>query len=104
MVLAGLVIEAAERLVLAVVVGHAILEAPARVGRHRHELILRMLTAALLNSDGSIRLLTNGALSVTAPRLWQAADANAVKSPLSIACVGVNTVMSDGAVFSSVPW
>jgi hypothetical protein len=63
-----------------------------------------ILTAAGLKSAGSIRLLTNGALSVRAPRVLHAADATCVKSPASMAGVGTNRTSSDGRSVVFVPW
>ena len=48
----------------------------------------------LLNSAGSMRLLTNGALNVICRPALQAGEAKAVKSPASIAAVGTNAMMS----------
>ena len=59
---------------------------------------------ALLNSAGSIRLLTNGALSVICRPPLQAGEAKAVKSPANIAAVGTNEVRSDGSWRTVVPW
>ena len=47
--------------------------------------LLARLTAGLLNSAGSMRLLTNGALNVICRPALQAGEAKAVKSPASIA-------------------
>src|SRR5512138_3617680 len=59
--------------------------------------ILReMLRAAGLMRLGSILLLTNGAPSVTDRPWLQAADANAVKSPVNIGAVGTKAVWSSG--------
>ena len=46
------------------------------------------LSAAGLNSAGSIRLFTKGARSAICRPLLHAGEANAVKSPASIAAVG----------------
>src|SRR6266700_3046647 len=61
-------------------------------------------TAGLLSRDGSIRLLTNGPLSVMARPTLQAAEAKDVKSPCSIAGVGINAVSTAGSWRSVVPW
>ena len=59
----------------------------ARIGRSR-QFCRQATTAGLLNSAGSMRLLTNGALSVICRPPLQAGEAKAVKSPASIAAVG----------------
>jgi hypothetical protein len=46
-------------------------------------------SAAGLKSAGSTRLFTNGARSVICRPLLHAGEANAVKSPVSIAAVGM---------------
>jgi len=66
--------------------------------------ILAIFTAAGLSSAGLMRLPTNGGDSVTAPRALQAADAICVKSPASIAAVGMNVMMSAGVCVARVPW
>src|SRR5437867_13164232 len=63
-----------------------------------------MFFATGLNNAGSIRLLTKGDLSWMAPRALQAADANAVKSPASIAVVGTKLLRSAGSWRILVPW
>ena len=47
-----------------------------------------------LNNAGSTRLFTNGALSVICRPALQGGEANAVKSPASIAAVGTNCRVS----------
>src|SRR5215510_14695398 len=63
-----------------------------------------MLSAALLKSDGSTRLLTNGRLRFRCTPALHAGDAKVVKSPASIAAVGTNARLSDGLTVSFVPW
>ena len=63
-----------------------------------------MASAAGLNSLGSIRLLANGAPSVTCRPALQAGEANAVKSPASMAAVGTNAGLSEGSCRVFVPW
>src|SRR5205809_878011 len=60
--------------------------------------------AAGLNADGSIRLPAYGARSVIGRPLLQDGDANAVKSPASIAAVGTNAMLSVGVWWVTVPW
>ena len=61
--------------------------------------LLATLSAALLNRAGSILLPTNGALSETAPRVLQTADAKAVNRE------GQTTIdMANGPVQRVSPW
>ena len=53
-------------------------------------------TRNLLNCAGSMRLLTNGALSVIWRPPLQAGDANAVQSPARMAGVGTKPIVSVG--------
>ena len=66
--------------------------------------LLAMNTAAGLNCAGSMRLLTNGARSVTGRPALQAADATAVKSPRIIAAVGMKEIRSGSVRRVIVPW
>ena len=61
-------------------------------------------TAAGLKSDGSIWLFTNGARNAIARPPLHAGEANAVKSPASIAGVGTRLVRSAGTCRRFVPW
>ena len=63
-----------------------------------------MFSAAGLNSAGSMRLPTNGAPRFLAVPALHAAEANAVKSPASIAAVGTNARLSVGTTRVLVPW
>ena len=63
-----------------------------------------MNTAAGLKSAGSMRLLTNGARSVTGRPALHAAEATAVKSPAIIAAVGTNEIRSGSVRRVMVPW
>ena len=65
---------------------------------------LANVTADLLNSAGSIRLFTNGARRAIWRPVLQAGEANAVKSPDSIAAVGTKVVLSVGSWRIVVPW
>ena len=53
-------------------------------------------TAAGENDRGSTLLLTKGALKVSGRPLLHSAEANAVKSPASIAAVGTNCLSATG--------
>src|SRR5439155_26354389 len=55
-------------------------------------------------SVGLIRLLMNGALNVSAPAPWHAADAKVVQSPASIWGVGTYATRARGAERWIVPW
>ena len=65
-----------------------------------------MFTAAGLSSAGLIRLLTNprAAGSVRLPCVRHCAEATVEKSPLSIAAVGMNVMMSASVCEARVPW
>ncbi len=65
-----------------------------------------MLSAALLNSAGLIRLPTNpwDAGRVRCTPALHAGEAKAVKSPASIAAVGTNALLSVGFTVVFVPW
>ena len=61
-----------------------------------------MLTAAGLNAGTGATLLTNGAGNVMS-RPWQAAEANALKSPSITAGVGTIALVATGDRRSAVP-
>ena len=63
-----------------------------------------MFTAALLNNAGSIRLLTNGAFNVICRPTLHKGEAKAVKSPASIAAVGMYDCLLAGSCRVIVPW
>ena len=60
-------------------------------------------TAALLKRAGSIRLFTNGALSVIWRPTLHAGDARVVKSPANIAAVGTKVRTFAGSERMVVP-
>src|SRR5262249_36836148 len=64
---------------------------------------LTMFKAALLKSEGSTRLPTNGERSAIARPALHVGDAKAVKSPASIAAVGTYFLMAAGSCRSVVP-
>ncbi len=62
-----------------------------------------IVTAALLKSAGSIRLLANGARRATWRPALQAGSAIALKSPASIAAVGTKATNDAGVCRVRVP-
>src|SRR5262245_45239454 len=62
-----------------------------------------MLSAALLKSCGSIRLLENGGSRLRCTPALHAGEANVVKSPASMAAVGTNARLSVGFTRVLVP-
>src|SRR5438105_14500992 len=65
--------------------------------------LVSIFTAALLNSAGSMRLLTNGAFKLICRPPLHAGEANAVKSPVSMAGVATHEIVSDGSSRTVVP-
>ena len=63
-----------------------------------------ILSAAGLYNAGSTRLSMNGAFNVIGRPFWHVGEAKAVKSPVSIAGVGTNTVFWIGVWRVIVPW
>src|SRR5438876_6611688 len=61
-------------------------------------------SAGLSNEEGSIRLLTNGALSVICRPALQAGEVIAVKSPATVAAVGTKAMLFAGSWRRVVPW
>src|SRR5262245_31045289 len=82
---------------------------PKRTSPHGSDVVGNSLfftsaRAAGENKEGSTLLFMNGGRSVTAPRVLQAADETVVKSPASIAGVGMKARLSDGVDRRVVPW
>src|SRR2546426_11583487 len=57
-----------------------------------------------LRRDGSMRLPTKPPVRLRCVPPLHAGEANAVKSPSSIACVGTKLIDVGGLLFSSRPW
>ena len=102
MIRALLIVDPADDLVTVFVGRVAVNDLAARI-RPFSAVWPRNVKAGLLNSAGSMRLLTNGALNVICRPPLQAGEANAVKSPASIAAVGTNCWRSDGSWRTVVP-
>src|SRR5882672_4258228 len=97
----GLVVDPAHNLPVVPVIDVPVGNFAAGVRRRRK--LVAMFSAALLNDDGSTLLFTNGVLKLTAPVALQAAEANVVKSPLSIADVGTKALVLAGSWRVVVP-
>ena len=96
MLVAALIIDFPDGLSFIVDSFQAVSDQPARIDPIWGD-NLAMFRACLLNSAGSIRLLTNGALKVICRPLLQVGEAKAVKSPASIAGVGTKACASAGS-------
>src|SRR4030088_1402711 len=64
----------------------------------------RKFSATGLNFDGSTRLLTNPPVRLRWVPPLQAGEANVVKSPFNMACVGTKLIEGGGLLFSMRPW